>query len=653
MKKFVMLFFMSLLAIIFISCQNVPTEKPTGDNVGSFASYEQLGTYLKQFYETSNNKWYAFNSALEGSPEMVFDESVDYSGSGSEDRNYSKTNNQVDGVNEADTILTDGYYIYIVSGEKFFMIDAETLDIHYEYNFGENSYIEGLYVEGDKIVLIGNYYFYEMIESPYTDPDEDDGDTQESKDTEPVVIVDSYYPYYRYDYGTKIVVLDKSDLENIEVYRELKFDSAYIASSRMIDDRVYLILNDYSISYYFEAEGFVPEYMDSVISDDLEMLGIDNIYFMPNDSESFSYLILVSFSVDDLEEASVKAYLGSTYQIYMSVNNLYTTVYNYSYNEEEETYEQKTFILRFEISDDELVYKALGEIQGMPLNQFSMDEYDGVFRIAVTYYNYKSQDTYLTNTLYLLNAESENEMTEISKLGGLGKPNERIYSVRYNEEIAYVVTFVNTDPLYKLDLSDANNPVILGELYEEGVSDYLHQINDDLMIGVGRMAETNENGWSNFIGVKVALYDTSGDTPISTDTYLVEGEYSYTSVTYNHKAFIYYEVEDEDFVYIAIPVSIYEDSYYRYSQKMFVFKVYFSGELELVDELEHENSKNNYFDTIEKAVMIENYIYTLSYSQIQVFNMNDDFSFIDKLIFNNQYYNDYSLTEDPEVGLID
>jgi uncharacterized secreted protein with C-terminal beta-propeller domain len=385
--------------------------------------------------------------------------------------------------------------------------------------------------------------------------------------------------------------------------------------------------------------------MDSVSSDELVDWPVNRIYFMPNDSEEFSYLLLASFKVDDNEEASIKAYLGSTYQIYMSENNLYTTVYRFKYDYMNNTFEDKTFILRFAIENNELSYKAFSAIEGMPLNQFSMDEYDGVFRIAVTDYNYSFKGADYVNTMYLFDATTDDEMTQISSLTDLGKPGERIYAVRFSQEIAYVVTFVNTDPLYKLDLSDPENPAILGEFYEEGVSDYLHVITDNLMIGVGRQAETDQYNRTFFTGVKIALYDTSGDTPTNIETYLVEGEYSYTNVSYNHKYFMSFAPVGEDFTYIAIPVSMYSNNYSRYSQNMFVFKVYHSGDLELVAQL--EQTSENYFDSIEKAVMIENYIYTLSYSQIQVFDMEQDFAFIDKVVINETYYNDYPYTEEP------
>ncbi len=645
MKKFIMLFIALFSSIVIISCsQKTTTEKitPTGDNVGAFSSYEQLKDYLGDFYELNNNRYYMFNTdaALEsGSPEVnaPTNDSVDFGDQ--EERDHSTSNDQVEGVNEADTILTDGYFIYIVSGNKFFMIDAETLEITYTYEYPDG-YFSGLYLYEDKVVLLGSYYAYfdsSLPDGTTVEPSEDSDDAKE----------DYWYPiYYHYVNGTMITVLDVSNPNDVEVARELKFDSSYLTTSRMIDGHLYLVLNNYSIRYYYDEETFIPKYYDSVVSDEMIDLPASSIYFIPNNAEDFSYLMLASFDVTDNEDALVKAYLGSTYQTYMSANNLYATVYKYQYIEQTNTYENYVFILRFELEDHELSYKALGQVDGSPLNQFSMDEYDGVFRIAVTGYEYTNQQTIITNTLFLLDATTDDEMTEISKLTGLGKPGERIYAVRFSQETAYVVTFVSVDPLYKLDLSDPENPEVLGEWYEEGVSDYLHEITDNLMIGVGRQAETSD-GWTRFTGVKIALYETSADTVVNLETYFVEGEYSYSSVGWNHKAFIYFTPEGEDFTYIAVPVSVYSQNYYRYSQMMYVFKVHHAGDLELVAQLQHTDEVNNYFDTIEKAVMIENYIYTLSYSQIQVFNMDDEFNFVDSVVFNELYYHDYNYTEEP------
>jgi uncharacterized secreted protein with C-terminal beta-propeller domain len=246
-------------------------------------------------------------------------------------------------------------------------------------------------------------------------------------------------------------------------------------------------------------------------------------------------------------------------------------------------------------------------------------------------------------------------MERLSVLPDLGKPGERIYSVRFSGETGYIVTFQQIDPLYVIDISDPTEPVITGELEEDGVSDYLHEITDGLLLGIGRQAEEID-GWTRFTGVKVALYDTTGANPVNLETYLVEGQYSYTNVMWDHKAFVYFTPNQADFTYVAIPVYEYFESFYGYSQSMYVFKVYHNGNLELLSKLTNLEEDNNgyysYYDSIERAVMIENYIYTVSYSSIKMFDMNSNFDEVNSQVLNENYYNIWGYPElatDAEV----
>ncbi|XMB71952.1 beta-propeller domain-containing protein [Mycoplasmatota bacterium WC30] len=686
-KRFLTLALFGFLSLSIAACNGLNNENPTGENVGAFTSYEALFEYLEINYEESDSQYYNGGGVfLEDSASAEMDSGTPTTtATTTVERDYSKTNNQVEGVEEADRIITDGYKIYIVSGNQFFIVDADTLNIDYTlslaneddpYSYG---HLDSMYLYEDKVVLTSYVYSYEIIEDSVcyyydyypeegvadtdsSDPDEDittendlttDFDT-ENTDTEMNTYVCTKYEY---SYGTKIQVLDVSDTTDVTMFRELYFESAYLVDSRMIDEQIYLIFDNYMLQYGYDEELYIPRYMDSVESNDLVVLPANRIFFMPNDGESFAYLLLVSFDVTDNEAANVKAYLGSTYQIYMSMNNLYAVVYKWNYNEVTERYDYFTFIIRFEIIDNELVYKAMGVVDGSPLNQFSMDEYDGVFRIATTGYSYDEQDSWqIDNFMFLLDATTEDTMERLSVLGGLGKPNERIYSVRFNEELAYVVTFVQTDPLYKLDLSDPQNPVILGELYEDGVSDYLHVISDSLLIGIGRQVDT-ESEWTRFLGVKVSLYNTEGDIPVNLEDYLVEGQYSYTNVMWDHKAFLSFTPQDADFTYVAIPVFEYFEDYYGYSQSVYLFKVFHSGDLEFITKLTHmvEESEGyyRYFDSIERAVIIENYIYTVSYSSIHMFDMDSDFELALEQDLNPDYYSMWgypgAITTDAEV----
>jgi inhibitor of cysteine peptidase len=678
LKKILGVFIVAFLSVILLACNTVQADVPTGDNVGSFGTYANLKDYLSKQATDNQNYMYSRGDSVFTTAASLEAGSADASldSQSQAERTFSQTNNQVEGVLESDRIITDGYNIFILSGSKLLVVDADTMDIVFTYEM-ENGYLSSMYLYNNKLVIIGNTYSYsyyvgdvpvddtvvtsgssdsETTTTSSVSPDDETTTTitRESTDTTKETTTNQWT--YKYTYGTKIVVFDVSDITDVTTDRTLFFDSSNLSDSRMIDGYLYLFLNNYMLSWGYDESEFVPRYQDSVVSDEIQNIPANRIFFMPDNGQRLSYLQLVSFDVTDNKPANVKVYLGSAYQLYMSANNLYTIVNNWTYNEVEDNYTYHTYVVRFELENHELTYKAIGKISGSPLNQFSMDEYDGVFRIATTSYNYTSTSWSLSNQLYLLDATSDNTMTQISVLNDLGKPGERIYAVRYTEDIAYVVTFVNTDPMYKLDLSDPQNPEVIGELYEEGVSDYLHVITDNLMIGIGRQAVT-DNDRTYFTGVKVSLYDTSQDTPVNLESYLVEGEYSYSNVTYDHKAFVYFAPTDADFTYVAIPVYEYYQDYYGYSQNEYIFKVYDSGDLELVTKLSHfvENSENNYnyFDTIERAVFIDNNIYTISFSKIQKYDINDNFNVIGTAELNPDYYNYYGYPMVFSDGLVD
>ncbi|MDP3130567.1 MAG: beta-propeller domain-containing protein, partial [Bacillota bacterium] len=184
---------------------------------------------------------------------------------------------------------------------------------------------------------------------------------------------------------------------------------------------------------------------------------------------------------------------------------------------------------------------------------------------------------------------------------------------------------------------------VIGEWEEDGVSDYLHIINDGLMLGVGREAET-QDGWTRFTGVKISLYDTVGDDPFITDFFFLESQYSYSPVTYDHKAFMYYAPEGADYWYFAIPIYEYFGDYSAYSQSMYVFKAHFDGTLEFVAKLSHNDETTPYYyyyDSIDRSVVIGTHIYTVSYTEIRMFDMSNDFAFVARTELNDvqeRYY---------------
>lgn len=171
--------------------------------------------------------------------------------------------------------------------------------------------------------------------------------------------------------------------------------------------------------------------------------------------------------------------------------------------------------------------EANGSVPGNLLNQFSLDEFKGNLRVAVTIgqgfgsFGFGGRNE-TANDVYVLN-ENLDEAGSVKDLG-LG---ERIYSVRFIGERGYVVTFKQIDPFFVLDLSDPKNPQQKGELKIPGFSSYLHPLDDNHILGVG--TENNQ--------VKLSLFDVSDpQDPRELSKYNLD-EY-WTEVSNNHRAFL-------------------------------------------------------------------------------------------------------------------
>ena len=130
----------------------------------------------------------------------------------------------------------------------------------------------------------------------------------------------------------------------------------------------------------------------------------------------------------------------------------------------------------------------------------------------------------------------DSELVVVGMVAGLGK-GERIYSVRFIEETAYVVTFRQTDPLYTVDLSDPSDPKVLGELKILGYSAYLHPLGDDLLLGVGQDAD--ERG--RVEGTQVSIFDVSDPANPERIAQLTLAKGSNSAVEYDHRAFLYWD----------------------------------------------------------------------------------------------------------------
>ena len=184
---------------------------------------------------------------------------------------------------------------------------------------------------------------------------------------------------------------------------------------------------------------------------------------------------------------------------------------------------EKTGIIK--IGLDKFEISATGNIPGRPLNQFSLDEYNGNLRVATTvgegFWGFGGQRE-SANDVYVLDGNL-NVLGSVQDLG----LTERIYSARFIEDKGFLVTFRQIDPFYVLDLSNPKKPELKGQLKIPGYSSYLHSITKDKILGIGK-EESN---------VKISLFDVADPgNPKEIDKYILK-EY-WSDILNTHHAFL-------------------------------------------------------------------------------------------------------------------
>ncbi len=351
---------------------------------------------------------------------------------------------------------------------------------------------------------------------------------------------------------TMAVCYDISDRKNVKEEWRVFQDGGYI-SSRLIGDELVLLSNyyvDLSQDVDVVKETCVPE--NSCDGKEFSRVAVNDICIM-EDVYDTSYLVASVLDIDEENTLKTEAVLGAGQNVYCTTETLYATSTEYNSGDARMTEvfglssTEKTQIYKFDIRNYDIKYLKNASVDGSTLNQFSMDEYNGYLRIATTSGNWGEN---LVNQVYVLdgNLETVGLLKDIAK-------GERIKSVRFTGNTAYVVTFVQTDPLFVIDLTDVKAPKILGELKIPGYSAYLHPVGDGLVMGVGLDGtETGTNG-----GMKVSLFDVSDPTkPVECGKFTMSGYendeaqvYVDSDAYYDHKALCW----DEENKIMYIPYS--------------------------------------------------------------------------------------------------
>jgi uncharacterized secreted protein with C-terminal beta-propeller domain len=612
-------------SIILAAVALSPPGKGYTYDLKTFSSYDDLLDFLNERYENYDEYgWYG-----DGDPRMAMAEdgakapSGESNAAGGTDVDFSETNIQVTGVDEPDIVKTDGTYLYIVAGSKIVIVKAYPADkavVLSEISLGDSQNPVNIFINGDRLVVFSEVY-----------------GTYQSDD------IKNMYGWWGVS-KTVISIFDVSDIEHPMVDKEIKVDGGYF-DSRMIGEYVYVIISEYSSDIYRNVDGNITLCIPELtIDDETEQIPADQIYYIDVPELSDTMTHVLSINIQDGEVNQKSFMLGSSQSMYVSKNNIFLAYLHYEYiypilESEPGENIQTTILHKISIDAEDISYAAQGEVPGMILNQFSMDEHDRYFRIATTSGSVWGGES--TNNIYIL----DEDLKRVSEIENIA-PGETIYSARFMGSKAYLVTFKKIDPFFTIDLSDPKSPQILGELKIPGYSDYLHPYDENHIIGIGKdtVEPQEEQSWTwNFAwyqGIKIALFDVSDfENPKEVTKIIIGDRGTDSPALYDHKAFLF----DKEKEILVIPVRLCEisdeikeqnDGYTGniYGectfQGAYVYKLNLDDGFEYTGRITHGDGEiyDDYgwgywgSSTITRTLYIEDVLYTISESMVK---MND------------------------------
>ncbi len=640
--------FASLIAIITLAPldQGAYTYK-----INNFQSYDELFTFLQKRFETDSNngRYYGTLDAMTQKSESgaTNDATVP---SGEESTSYSTTNIQVAGVDEPDIVKTDGTYLYIIANQTVFIIKAYPAD---QANILsritiKNITISNIFIRDNHLVVFGNtggFYNYPLLESE--------------------IKVDIATPdiWWGGITQTAINIYNINDHKNPILEKEIRIDGNYF-DARLIDEYVYLVATEYTYNIYYaiDEKNYTLNIPKISIDNVTQNISSNDIYYVdvPELSDTMTHVLSINLNNNDVVEKSFM--LGSSQTMYVSKNNIFLASAHYPYypvyrtlgDISSDNNQETTILHKISITSGNVGYIAQGEVPGHILNQFSMDEHNGFFRIATTIgYNW-GEDTQSSNNIYIL----DENLKQISQIEDIA-PGESIYAARFLGDRAYLVTFVQIDPLFTIDLSDPYNPRILGELKIPGYSEYLHPYDENHIIGIGKEVDpsidedkvhtTGAVYYTAILGLKLALFDVSDiENPIEQTKIVIGDRGTDSPALYDHKAFLF----NREKQLLVIPVSLYEisqevkDRYIESNgierlygeftfQGAYVYKLNLENGFEYKGRITHQTPeqmqhKSDYYwywgssnTDITRTLYIDNILYTISNEMVKMNNLDN------------------------------
>lgn len=486
--------------------------------IGDVSHMQKIGNYrLAKNYE----EFYKLVDEHREMLEYASDESMDIGGTKDESKiddpaasdapkeslqmntqdDFSKTNTMFEGIDESDFVKNDFDNLFVQDDDKVSIIDISgekmKLITTIKPELKKTDTIREMYADTNinRIVLIIERRIEKEVEdnSQYTTGDVYEGCQNVQEDA--TVIMQTY---------------DITDRTNPELVGTINVDGRY-KDSRKKDQQIVLFTTRYLSSMDVkDKDGLIPAVNG-------KKMKLDSIYI--GDSIE-TELTTVSVNLSKPDEPLDQMTIMSGYpEIYVSDSAIYLY---------EDTYQDGdgyTEITRFHFHTGYLGQGQSVTVRGSITDKFAISEGEEGIRMLTTIEDGNES----TNELHLYNfgLEEEGSVTGIAK-------GEEIYAARYIGNIAYFVTYHNTDPLFAVDISDPRNPKMLGNVKMTGYSDYLHPYGDNLLLGIGYETDPDT---SDMIGVKLTMFDISDPVNLKIlDSVVIDN--ANTQATYNYKAIL-------------------------------------------------------------------------------------------------------------------
>lgn len=497
---------------------------------------------------------------------------------GGGDGTFSGTNVQEEGVDEPDVVKTDGEVIVTLAqqgnGQGIRVVDVASAEVVGRLPLPEDAWNAELLLSGDDLLVLTTGGDTGRAPNPAAD------------------LLPAYAPT-----RTTVTRVDLADPAAPQVIGSVRMEGSY-RSARMVGDTVRVVMasEPTGLSFVQPSDGGLAAEDDALDKnrqilaesdlDDwvphLQVLNADgdaegNVgevqrlldcgdIARPADVSGLSTLSVLTLDIgaDDMVPTSAAGLVAAGDTVYASSDRLVVSTSSWGAWRQpfvsdrrglEDDDEIRTDLHSFDISDPaEVRYVASGSVTGTLIGQFALSETDGVIRVATTtqpdWFADGRAERVSESSLVVL-AEQDGELVETGRVDGLGV-TERIYAVRYlGPDLAAIVTFRETDPLYLVDTSDPTAPVVSGELKIPGFSSYLHPVGDGRLVGIGQDAD--ERG--STLGLQASLFDVSDTTaPERVDQVTFGGGYS--PVEYDHRAFLYWDPTGQ----VVLPAELWDES---------------------------------------------------------------------------------------------